>query len=168
MGSALPFAGGTYQYASLGLGRPAGFLAGWNFIMSLIAVTGGEALAFSYYFKTIFLAFGIELPVDDVVIAIIALIAFIIANVRGVELTGKLQNGFMFFFWGSCRHLVPYHDPQRAAAELRDRARLHGRPGRRRVHRRRGHDLVVLRRFRDVLRHGRGDPPTRRSTSPAP
>ena len=100
MGSALPFAGGTYQYASLGLGRPAGFLAGWNFIMSLIAVTGGEALAFSYYFKTIFLAFGIELPVDDVVIAIIALIAFIIANVRGVELTGKLQNGFMFFFWG--------------------------------------------------------------------
>lgn len=100
MGAALPFAGGTYQYASLGLGRPAGFLAGWNFIMSLIAVTGGEALAFSYYFKTIFLAFGIELPVDDVVIAIIALIAFIIANVRGVELTGKLQNGFMFFFWG--------------------------------------------------------------------
>ena len=49
MGAALPFAGGTYQYASLGLGRPAGFLAGWNFIMSLIAVTGGEALAFSYY-----------------------------------------------------------------------------------------------------------------------
>lgn len=100
MGAALPFAGGTYQYASLGLGRPAGFLAGWNFIMSLIAVTGGEALAFSYYFKTIFLAFGIELPVDDVVIAIIALVAFIVANVRGVELTGKLQNGFMFFFWG--------------------------------------------------------------------
>ena len=100
MGAALPFAGGTYQYASLGLGRPAGFLAGWNFIMSLIAVTGGEALAFSYYFKIIFLAFGVELPVDDVVIAIIALVAFIIANVRGVELTGKLQNGFMFFFWG--------------------------------------------------------------------
>ena len=100
MGAALPFAGGTYQYASLGLGRPAGFLAGWNFIMSLIAVTGGEALAFSYYFKTIFLAFGVELPVDDAVIAIIALVAFVIANVRGVELTGKLQNGFMFFFWG--------------------------------------------------------------------
>ena len=36
---------------------------------------------------------AIELPVDDVVIAIIALVAFIIANVRGVELTGKLQNG---------------------------------------------------------------------------
>ena len=44
MGAALPFAGGTYQYASLGLGRPAGFLAGWNFIMSLIAVTGGEGI----------------------------------------------------------------------------------------------------------------------------
>ncbi len=100
MGASLPFAGGTYQYASLGLGRPFGMLAGWNFIISLIAVTSGEALAFSYYLKTLFLAFGVELPIDDAVIACIALVAFIIANVRGVQITGRLQNGFMFFFWG--------------------------------------------------------------------
>lgn len=100
MGAALPYAGGTYKYASYGLGRPFGFLAGWNFIISLISVTSGEALAFSYYFKTIFAAFGVELPISDAVIACVALVGFIIVNVRGVQITGRLQNGFMFFFWG--------------------------------------------------------------------
>ena len=46
--AALPYAGGTYQYAGLGLGRPLGMLAGWNFIISLVAVTGGESLAFAW------------------------------------------------------------------------------------------------------------------------
>ena len=41
MGAALPYAGGTYQFASLGLGKAVGVLAGWNFIISLVAVTGG-------------------------------------------------------------------------------------------------------------------------------
>ena len=100
MGAALPYAGGTYKYASLGIGRPMGMLAGWNFIISLVAVTSGEALAFSFYFKTFFSALGIVLPVSDTVIATITVIVFIITNVRGVEMTGRLQNGFMFFFWG--------------------------------------------------------------------
>ena len=65
MGAALPYAGGTYQFASVGIGRAAGVLAGWNFIISLVAVTGGEALAFSYYFKTLFSAFGVTLPFSD-------------------------------------------------------------------------------------------------------
>ena len=100
MGAALPYAGGTYRYASLGIGRPFGFLAGWNFIISLVSVTAGESLAFSYYFKTMFAAFGVELPVSDTVLACVVLIAFIVTNVRGVQITGRLQNGFMFFFWG--------------------------------------------------------------------
>lgn len=100
MGAALPYAGGTYQFASVGLGRGAGVLAGWNFIISLVAVTGGEALAFSYYFRTIFLAFGIELPLSDVALAVIVCGGFIVANIFKVEWIGKLQNGFMFFFWG--------------------------------------------------------------------
>ena len=100
MGASLPYAGGTYRYASLGLGRPFGFLAGWNFIISLVSVTAGESLAFSYYFKTMFAAFGIELPISDTVIACIVLVAFIITNMVGVQITGRLQNGFMFFFWG--------------------------------------------------------------------
>lgn len=100
MGAALPYAGGTYQFASLGLGKAVGVLAGWNFIISLVAVTGGEALAFSYYFKTLCLAFGWQIPLSNVAVALIVTIGFIIANVFGVRLTGRLQNGFMFFFWG--------------------------------------------------------------------
>ena len=100
MGAALPYAGGTYQFASLGLGKAVGVLAGWNFIISLVAVTGGEALAFSYYFKTLCLAFGWQIPLSNVAVALIVTIGFIIANVFGVRLTGRLQNGLMFFFWG--------------------------------------------------------------------
>src|SRR5699024_8751102 len=37
---------------------------------------------------------------DDVALACAALVAFTITNVRGVQITGRLQNGFMFFFWG--------------------------------------------------------------------
>ena len=48
MGAALPYAGGTYKYAALGIGKPMGMLAGWNFIISLVAVTSGEAMAFSF------------------------------------------------------------------------------------------------------------------------
>ena len=100
MGATLSYAGGTYQYASLGIGKPLGMLAGWNFIISLVAVTSGEALAFSFYFKTFFSALGIDLPVSDRVVATVIVLVFIVTNVRGVEMTGKLQNGFMFFFWG--------------------------------------------------------------------
>lgn len=100
MGAMLPYAGGTYQFASLGIGRAAGVLAGWNFIISLVAVTGGEALAFSFYFKTLFAAFDITLPFSDVAIAVVVTACFIVANVCGVRLSGRLQNGFMFFFWG--------------------------------------------------------------------
>lgn len=100
MGAALPYAGGTYQYASLGMGKPLGMLAGWNFIISLVAVTSGEALAFSFYFKTFLSALGIKLPVSDSIVAAVIVLVFIVTNVRGVEMTGKLQNGFMFFFWG--------------------------------------------------------------------
>lgn len=103
MGAALPYAGGTYQYASLGIGRPFGMLAGWNFIISLVAVTSGEALAFSFYFKTFMGALGCEIPggaTSDIIIACIVVTAFMFCSVSGVEITGKLQNGFMFFFWG--------------------------------------------------------------------
>ncbi len=100
MGAALPYAGGTYQFASIGLGRAAGMLAGWNFIISLVAVTGGEALAFSYYFKTLLSACGIELEISDIALASIVCAGFVAANVFGVKFTGRLQNAFMFFFWG--------------------------------------------------------------------
>ncbi|MDL2260378.1 amino acid permease [Deltaproteobacteria bacterium OttesenSCG-928-K17] len=100
MGAALPYAGGTYKYASLALGRPFGMLAGWNFIISLVAVTSGEALAFSFYIRTALEVLGLSIPLSDVAIAVIIVAVFIATNIMGVEMTGRLQNGMMFFFWG--------------------------------------------------------------------
>ncbi len=103
MGAALPYAGGTYKYASIGMGKPFGMLAGWNFIISLVSVTSGEALAFSFYFKTFMGAIGLEIgggAASDVIIACVVVVLFMILSVGGVEITGRLQNGFMFFFWG--------------------------------------------------------------------
>ena len=116
MGAALPYAGGTYQFASLGLGKAVGVLAGWNFIISLVAVTGGEALAFSYYFKTLCLAFGWQIPLSDVAVALIVTILFSSIwpmFVRCLGLSGPdCQNGFMFLFLGRCCYLVPDNDPE--------------------------------------------------------
>ena len=100
MGAALPKAGGTYHYAKQSLGSFWGMQAGWSFIIALIAVASGEALAFSFYFKTLFEAIGYPLDLDDRIIAGAAIALFIAINYRGVRLSGKIQNGLMFFFWG--------------------------------------------------------------------
>lgn len=100
MGGALPYAGGTYQYASLGLGRPFGVLAGWNFVISMVSVASGEALAFAFYLRTLFQALGLPLPLGDTALALLALAGFLFLALRGVAWSGRLQNGFLFFFWG--------------------------------------------------------------------
>lgn len=100
MGSAVPYSGGTYLYAMLGLSRPMGFLAGWNYIIAIICVASSEAFAFTFYFKTMFSAFGVELPVSDLVLACLCIVVFTVLNARGVEMTGRMSNAFMFFFWG--------------------------------------------------------------------
>lgn len=100
MGAALPYAGGTYTYAREGLGPAAGMLAGWNFIISMVSVASGEALAFSFYIRTLVEALGVQLPISDRALACLAVAVFIFLGVRGVEMAGRLQNGFLFFFWG--------------------------------------------------------------------
>lgn len=100
MGAAIPYSGGTYLYALLGLSRPMGFLAGWNYIIAIICVASSEAFAFTFYFKTMFSAFGVELPVSDLALACLCILFFTILNARGVEMTGRMANAFMFFFWG--------------------------------------------------------------------
>ena len=60
-----------------------------------------RALAFANYFKILFSQFGIDLSgVDSRVIAIILVIFFLILNFKGIEMSGKAQTGFIFFFWG--------------------------------------------------------------------
>lgn len=100
MSAALPFAGGTYQYATVGLSPLWGMLAGWNFVISMVAVASGEALAFSFYIRTLFESLGVLLPVSDVTLACIAVVGFLLLGIFGVEASGRMQNGFLFFFWG--------------------------------------------------------------------
>ena len=100
MSASLPLSGGTYQYARYGLCKPLGMLAGWNFVISMISVASGEALAFSFYLRTLFEALGVGIPLSDPVIGCIAILLFTLLGISGVKMSGKLQNAFLFFFWG--------------------------------------------------------------------
>jgi len=101
MGAALPFAGGTFRFAVEGIGKSWGMLAGWNFVISLVAVASGEALAFANYFKMLLEALGMPLMFDERIIAGLLIVFFIVLNYRGIEIAAKWQNGFVFFLWGT-------------------------------------------------------------------
>lgn len=101
MAAALPCAGGTYNYAKRGLNRLWANLAGWHYIVSVVAIGAGETLAFANYFKILIEQFGLDIAwLDSRVIAIILVAIFLVLNFRGIEQSGKAQTAFMFFFWG--------------------------------------------------------------------
>lgn len=101
MAAALPYAGGTYIYAKLGLNRAWANLAGWHYIVSVIAIGAGETLAFANYFTILMEQFGVDISwLDPRVIAMILVALFLVLNLRGIEMSGKMQTAFMFFFWG--------------------------------------------------------------------
>lgn len=101
MSAALPCAGGTYNYAKRGLNRVWANLAGWHYIISVVGISAGETLAFANYFKILFSQLGIDLSgVDSRIIAIILVLFFLVLNLKGIEMSGKAQTGFIFFFWG--------------------------------------------------------------------
>ena len=100
MSAALPCAGGTYNYAKHGLNRVWANMAGWHYIVSVVAIGAGETLAFSNYFKILLEQFGVDMSnVDSRIIAIVLVAIFLVLNYRGIELSGKVQTGFVFFFW---------------------------------------------------------------------
>lgn len=100
MGAALPCAGGTYNYAKRGINRIFANMAGWNYIIAVVAICSGESLAFANYFSILLESFGVAVTVDPRIIACILVGAFIILNYRGIKVAGKWQDIFMFFFWG--------------------------------------------------------------------
>lgn len=101
MSAALPCAGGTYNYAKRGLNRVWANLAGWHYIISVVAIGAGETLAFANYFKILMEQLGINIAwLDSRVIALILVAVFLVLNFRGIEQSGRAQTAFMFFFWG--------------------------------------------------------------------
>jgi len=99
MASMMPYAGGTYNYAKYGLHRSFGVLAAWHYVVSVIAIAAGEALAFGNYFSMMMEQFGVEIPLNPSRLAIVIVILFIVLNYRGIKQTSKLQNAFIYFFW---------------------------------------------------------------------
>ena len=77
MSAALPCAGGTYNYAKRGLNRIWANIAGWHYIVSVVAIGAGETLAFSNYFKILLEQFNINIEwLDSRIIAIVLIILF--------------------------------------------------------------------------------------------
>ena len=99
MGAALPYAGGTYNYAKRAISVPVANMAAWHYLIALIACCSTESLAFSNYFSYIFKGLGIELTVDNRIIAAVLMFLFVFINYRGVKVSGRWQNAFVFFFW---------------------------------------------------------------------
>ncbi len=101
MSAALPCAGGTYNYAKRGLNRIWANMAGWHYIVSVVAIGAGETLAFANYFKILLEQLGCNIAwMDSRIIAIVLVAIFLVLNFRGIEQSGKAQTAFMFFFWG--------------------------------------------------------------------
>lgn len=120
MGAALPLAGGTYSFAKRAINYPVAVFESWNYTLAQIGIGASEAMAFSNYFVRLLNALGMDVPVDDnnysiidlingncdaalfmwkALPAIFLFILFTFISYRGIEMNGKTQNFFMFFFW---------------------------------------------------------------------
>lgn len=100
MSAAMPQAGGTYNFAKRGLNRVWANMAGWHYIVSVVAIGAGETLAFSNYFTILLGALGVDISwLDPRIIAIVLVGIFLVLNYFGIEQSGKAQTAFIFFFW---------------------------------------------------------------------
>lgn len=144
MGAALPYAGGTYQFASLGLGRAAGMLAGWNFIISLVASDGGRSARFQLLLPNAFPRVWLR-PAD------IRRGARLHCD-RGLhcgqcfrrEAHRKTAERLHVLLLGRRLHLVPYDDSECPPAVLCAGSGIPSRDNTSRILLRDLHDLVVL------------------------
>jgi APA family basic amino acid/polyamine antiporter len=75
-----PESGGTYVYAGKRLGHPAGYLAGWAFVVGKVASCTAMALVFGRY-----VAPGAARP-----LAVAAVVALTAVNLRGIDKTAAL------------------------------------------------------------------------------
>ena len=101
--------------------RPVAVFESWNYTLAQIGIGASEAMAFSNYFCRLLSALGLNVPIDN---NNYSLIDYFAGNVptgripledtpgystvhnsstfisyRGIEMNGKTQNFFMFFFW---------------------------------------------------------------------
>ena len=120
MSAALPLAGGTYSFAKRAINYPVAIFESWNYTLAQIGIGASESMAFSNYFCRLLNALGLNVPVSNdnyslidlfqgevdpalfwwrAIPAICLFILFTYISYRGIEMNGKTQNFFMFFFW---------------------------------------------------------------------
>jgi len=96
LASAIPRAGGAYNFARVGFGRPASFIAGWMEWLAASAAGGFYAIVLSHYTLDFFYALGwlgwlpIGLPIAERIFGVLMAALFIYVNYRGSSETGKL------------------------------------------------------------------------------
>ncbi len=93
LASAIPRAGGTYNFARIAFGRPASFIAGWTEWLAASAAGGFYALVLSKYTLEFMAGMAwIEQPQLWLVrlCAVAAALTFVYINFRGSSETGKL------------------------------------------------------------------------------
>jgi amino acid transporter len=96
LGSAMPEAGGGYIWARAGLGERQGFLGGWMSWFAAAVAGSLYALGFAAYFVALLGNLGINIPSENVlvlekIIAIIAIILFLMINQFGSSVMGKTE-----------------------------------------------------------------------------
>jgi Amino acid transporters len=101
LGATLPLAGGTYAYAKRAINWPVAIFCSWHYTLAQIGIAGGEALAFANYLNQLLWAMGLETVIDPRISACALMLLFTIINYLGIEFSGRVQNAFMYFFWGA-------------------------------------------------------------------
>lgn len=96
LGSAMPEAGGGYIWARAGLGERQGFLTGWMSWFAAAVAGSLYALGFAAYFVALLGNLGVDIPTGNVffiekIIAVIAIIIFLIINQFGSSVMGKTE-----------------------------------------------------------------------------
>ncbi len=96
LSSAIPRAGGVYNFARIGFGKPASFLAGWMEWFASSTAGAMYALVFSIYTLRFFDTLHwldwmpISLERAEVILAVATALLFIYINYRGASETGKI------------------------------------------------------------------------------
>lgn len=96
LASAIPRAGGAYNFARIGFGRPASFIAGWMEWLAASAAGGFYAIVLSRYTLEFFINIewltleGTQLVIAQRAFGVAAAFVFIYINFRGSSETGKM------------------------------------------------------------------------------
>ncbi len=125
LSSAIPRAGGAYNFARIGFGRGPSFLAGWMEWFASSVAGSMYALTFAIYtvrylqFLGLFSLTEPQLHLVEKVVAVVVACAFLYTNYRGASETGKIgafftagQTLFLVFI-GVMGIIVAIRDPER-------------------------------------------------------